>query len=104
MKEHRLTLSELLDGLLADGLITAEQDELLRTLSRAGGFKGKHPVTIVGERNWQSATPPHAQLDSQYLSRWLAARVGLEFFQIDPLKIDVARVTEVMPYAYADRF
>lgn len=104
MKEHRLTLSEILDGLVADRLITAEQDELLRTLSKAGGFKGKHPLTVVAERNWKSAREPYELLDAQRLSRWFAQRVGLEFFQIDPLKIDVARVTEVMPYAYADRF
>lgn len=104
MKEHRLTLSEILDGLSADHLITTEQDELLRTLSKAGGFKGKHPLTVVAERNWKSAREPHELLDAQRLARWFAARTGLEFFQIDPLKIDVARVTEVMPYAYADRF
>ncbi|HEX6929719.1 MAG TPA: GspE/PulE family protein [Gammaproteobacteria bacterium] len=104
MKEHRLTLPEVLDGLVADGLIAAEQDELLRTLSKAGGFKGKHPLTVVAERGWRNARAPHEMLDPQRLARWLAERLGLDFFQIDPLKIDVARVTEVMPYAYADRF
>jgi len=104
MKEHRLTLPEVLEGLVADGLITAEQDELLRTLSKAGGFKGKHPLTVVAERSWKNARDPHELLDGARLARWLAQKAGLEFFQIDPLKIDVARVTEVMPYAYADRF
>lgn len=104
VNEHRLTLSEVLDGLAADGLITTEQAELMRTLSRAGGFKGKHPLTVVAERNWKNAREPHDVLDADRLSRWLAGRLGLDYVQIDPLKVDVARVTEVMPYAYADRF
>ncbi len=104
VKEHRLTLTEILDWLTADGLISAEQDDLLRTLSRAGGFKDRHPLTVVAERNWRNAQAPSELLDAERLARWLAQRAGLDYFQIDPLKIDVARVTEVMPYAYADRF
>ncbi|HEX7030881.1 MAG TPA: GspE/PulE family protein [Gammaproteobacteria bacterium] len=104
VKEHRLTLTELLDWLSAEGFITAEQDELLRTLSKAGGFKDRHPLNVIAERNWKNAKDPQQTLDIDRLGRLLAARLELEYFQIDPLKIDVARVTEVMPYAYADRF
>ncbi|HLU61314.1 MAG TPA: GspE/PulE family protein [Gammaproteobacteria bacterium] len=104
VKEHALTLDELLDWLLADGMVTAEQAELLRTLARAGGFQGKHPLTVVAQRNWRHAQQPQQLLDVEALGRWLAARFGLEYFQIDPLQVDVARVTEVMPFAYADRY
>ncbi|MHC5848263.1 GspE/PulE/PilB domain-containing protein, partial [Streptococcus pyogenes] len=34
----------------------------------------------------------------------LAKRVGMEYRHIDPLKIDMAAVTEVMSSAYATRF
>ncbi|HEX7047301.1 MAG TPA: GspE/PulE family protein [Gammaproteobacteria bacterium] len=104
VKEHRLTLTELLDWLTADGVITAEQDQLLRTLSKAGGFKDRHPLNVIAERNWKNAKDPQQTLDIDRLGRLLAAHLELEYFQIDPLKVDVARVTEVMPYAYADRF
>mgnify|MGYP003345944412 CR=1 FL=1 len=34
---------------------------------------------------------------------WLARRVGLPYLRIDPLKVDVARVAEVMSINYAER-
>src|SRR5690606_38973039 len=94
VKEHALTLDELLDWLLADGMVTAEQAELLRTLARAGGFQGKHPLTVVAQRNWRHAQQPQQLLDVEALGRWLAARFGLEHSLIGPLQVDVARVTE----------
>ncbi|GIX21747.1 MAG: secretion pathway ATPase [Gammaproteobacteria bacterium] len=43
-------------------------------------------------------------LDLPALCRWLAAEVGLDYYDIDPLEIDVPAVTAVMSYAYAQRF
>jgi general secretion pathway protein E len=38
------------------------------------------------------------------LSEWCAAKVGLPFIRIDPLKIDFTRVADVMSASYAARF
>ena len=40
----------------------------------------------------------------EWLTEWMAGRVGLEYVHIDPLKIDFSAVTEVMSSAYATRF
>jgi general secretion pathway protein E len=42
-------------------------------------------------------------LDSEGLTEWLAGRVGLPYLRIDPLKVDVGRVAEVMSINYAER-
>jgi len=39
-----------------------------------------------------------------YLSKWLAKQVGLPWYRIDPLKVDVPAVTAVASSAYATRF
>jgi general secretion pathway protein E len=48
------------------------------------------------------AAPPAGARD--VLAEWLAKRVGLSYYHIDPLKIDVVTVTAAMSHAYAERF
>ncbi|VAW65672.1 Type II secretory pathway, ATPase PulE/Tfp pilus assembly pathway, ATPase PilB [hydrothermal vent metagenome] len=43
-------------------------------------------------------------LSMDSLATWLADKVELPFYRIDPLKIEVGKVTAVMSYAYASRF
>src|SRR5205085_183622 len=42
-------------------------------------------------------------LDSEALTEWLAGRCGLPYLRIDPLKVDVGRVADVMSISYAER-
>ena len=103
-KDRRLTLEEVLDALQADGMVDAEKLDMLRTLAKGGAFRDRHPISVVAERNWRSEQPPHRILDGDTLSEWFAGKVNLPYFHIDPLKVDVAAVTPLMPYAYAERF
>ena len=41
-------------------------------------------------------------LDTEALTEWLAARSGLPYLRIDPLKVDVGRVADVMSISYAE--
>src|SRR5436853_7225400 len=98
--EHRLSLGEVLDGLIEDKLISAEAAEQLKKERRY--YRGTmHPLAIVADQKWRKG---NALLTLDVLSEWLAKRVGLEYLHIDPLKIDFAAVTEVMSSAYATRF
>jgi general secretion pathway protein E len=42
-------------------------------------------------------------LELEGLTEWLAKRVGMPYIRIDPLKVDVARVAEIMSINYAER-
>jgi general secretion pathway protein E len=98
--EGRLTLAEVLDWMVQDGLATAETVDNLRKERRY--YRGSvHPLAIVAEQKWKKGA---ALLTLDYLAEWLARRIGLEYLHIDPLKIDFAAVTEVMSSAYATRF
>src|SRR5216117_1907829 len=98
--EHRLTLGEILDGLIEEKLISAEAAEQLKKERRY--YRGTmHPLAIVADQKWKKG---NALLTLDALTEWLAKRVGLEYLHIDPLKIDFAAVTEVMSSAYATRF
>jgi general secretion pathway protein E len=102
-REHKLTLSEILSTLVSDKLVgQAEADALLaeRRLHRLD----THPLIAVANQNWKSLLPPHKPLHIEELTEWLAKHAGLEYFHIDPLKIDFSAVTDIMSNDYATRF
>ena len=102
MREHRLELREVLDALLADGLITLAQSRDL--IARIGGHRDdRHPLVTVAECDWESQQTPGRRITLDVLVQWLANRSGMTYFRIDPLSIDVANVTSAIPYAYAAR-
>jgi len=102
-QDHRLTLSEVLQALVADGLVPkADADKLLadRRLHRGD----HHPLAVIADQKWRSAKPPNKLLGVEWLTEWLAKQTGMEYFHIDPLKINFSAVTEVMSSHYAARF
>jgi general secretion pathway protein E len=101
--EHRLTLAEILDWLVEDGVLAREPAESLKKERRY--WRGtQHPLTLVAGENWKDLRAPHKPLTLDWLAEWLAARFSLEYLHIDPLKINFSVVTEVMSSAYATRF
>ncbi len=103
VSEHRLTLPEILGLLVADGLVDQADADALIAESRLKRLKA-HPLTIVADQKWKSRRAPQRQLTIDDLGEWFAGKVGLEYFHIDPLKIDFTAVTDVMSSAYATRF
>ena len=105
-KEHRLSLAEILDAMAADGLVAVATAEQFKQERRY--FKGElHPLIAIAEQKWKSLAPAGAAsylLDLDALTQWLARWSGLEYFHIDPLKINFSAITEVMSSAYATRF
>jgi general secretion pathway protein E len=102
-QEHRLGLAEVLKALVADGLVAkADAEKLMadRRLQRAD----LHPLCVVADQKWRSGRPPHKVLALESLTQWLAEKTGLEYYHVDPLKINFAAVTEVMSNHYAARF
>lgn len=107
MKEdRRLTLVEVIDALISEGLATAEQGEQFKQERRY--FRGDvHPLIAIAEQKWKIPTPeghPQRTLDLEALTQWVARWSELDYFHIDPLKINFSIITEVMSSAYATRF
>lgn len=84
-----------------DGLISEADHDILEKRFAAADSK-QHPLVRLG-----SAGLSHARtgktLDTEMLTEWLAKRVGLGYLRIDPLKVDVGRVSDVMSINYAER-
>jgi len=101
--EHRLTLAEVVDWMVEDGLVGREAADALKSERRLHGGK-IHPLIVIADQKWRSAKPPTQLLNLENLTEWLAGRTGLDYLHIDPLKIDFTGVAEVMSSAYAARF
>ena len=101
--EHRLTVAEILGLLVADGLVEKSDADALLAESRLKK-QTAHPLVTVADQKWKSRRAPYRPLTLDDLGAWFASKVGLEYYHIDPLKIDFTAVTEVMSSAYATRF
>jgi general secretion pathway protein E len=87
--------------MVADGLVArADADALAR--SRTMRFE--HPLDAVADQKWKSGQPPHKLMTLEWLVEWLAAKLGVPYMHIDPLKIDLGAVTATMTNAYAERY
>lgn len=100
---RKLSVTDILNWLEQDEMVDAENARMLHTLAASDAFKDKDPLEVIAERNW-SDLKKSSPLTLDALAEWLAGRVDLPYFKIDPLKINVASITDVMSYAYAARF
>ncbi len=100
---QHLEVHDILNWLEEDNMVDTENAHMLRTLAVSAKYKKKNPLEIIAERNWLN-TKTEKVLTLESLTRWFAERVDLPFVRIDPLKIEVSEVTEVMSYAYASRY
>jgi len=92
---------QVVDWLRADGILTAE--EAHRTITRCAHAEShQHPLVRLGAVAMQRASDGKP-LDTEWLAEYVAGRVGLPYLRIDPLKVDVGRVADVMSAGYAER-
>jgi general secretion pathway protein E len=106
-RARRLDLQTIFSWLLADGIV--EKDKVKAQFAQAQGILknavgSMHPLTAVAQCKLVSSQSPHRLLTLDILSEWCAAKVGLPFVRIDPLKIDFTKVADVMSASYAARF
>jgi general secretion pathway protein E len=102
-----LDLQQIFNWLLADKLI--EPKEAKAHYNHAKGIQKNsspvmHPLVAVAQCKLYSKQAPQQLMTLEWLTEWLAKKTGLPFFRIDPLKIDFARVADVMSATYATRF
>ena len=91
----------LVAWLQADGVISEEEAQ--RTVARcASAESSQHPLLRLASVSMRRASDGRA-LDVELLTQWLAARSGMDYLRIDPLKVDVGRLADAMSAGYAER-
>jgi general secretion pathway protein E len=96
-----LQWAQIVEWLRADGVISDE--EAARTIARCSQAESsQHPLVRLASVAMERASDGKP-LDIEMLTQYLAQRVGLDYFRIDPLKVDVGKVADVMSGTYAER-
>jgi len=99
----RLELDEVLAQLLADGLIN--DDEAKRTkVARTTARNDVHPLVLIANAKYSDRRDTSKPLTLEALTEWLAGRAGLAYMKIDPTKIEVVKVGQIVAPSYAARY
>jgi general secretion pathway protein E len=97
----RLNWRDVLRWMHSDGLISKEEAE--RIFQRcAAASSSQHALQRLANVAVHRASDGK-KLDLDGITHWLAQHAGLPYLKIDPLKVDVARIADVMSIAYAER-
>ena len=101
--ERVLDLRGVLMDLIADGRVLQEDANVLLGATRTREQSIMHPVAYIATQSLDDRKRPGKILDGNALTEWLAEKCKYPLFHIDPMKINTAKVTEIMGYAFAKR-
>jgi general secretion pathway protein E len=92
---------KLVEWLCADGIISL--DEARRTVARCSQAESaQHPLVRLASVA-MSRQADGKPLDIETLTQYLAHKAGMDYLRIDPLKVDVGKVSDTMSAVYAER-
>jgi general secretion pathway protein E len=100
----RLSIRHLTQALVEEGHIDQTTADAFLIPARTSAHGKTHPFVSIAAQGWTSRVAPGEVLDIDWLGHWLARKVGLVWFQIDPLRIDVAAVAGMVSHGYAQRY
>ncbi|RBP47099.1 GspE/PulE family protein [Arenicella xantha] len=102
MTIEKLTHKSILKAMFKDQMISVAEAKRI-DVNLAGSINDPiHPLTGIAK-----SLPEHQQLGIkitlEYLCEWFAKQVDVPYFVIDPLKIDIGAVTQVVAPQYAKK-
>jgi len=100
---QKIDLRTLLKELVLAGRLSRQDMEMVFVSRRANDGETRHPISQIAGFEFEDPAKPGRVLDEYAICQWLAGVAGQAFYRIDPLKIAVRDVTQVMSYAFAER-
>ena len=99
-KDRPIELMPFLQGMYDAGRISKQQiQQVIKTRKPAK----EHVLVFLARLGIEDQLNPGRQLDLETLTQILAEQAGQDYYHIDPLSIDAARVTELMSHAFTKR-
>lgn len=92
-----------LNALVEDGWMSERDKILVQTTARSKVNMALHPLQWIATFNIKHLRSPERVLNINELMGWLSEKSGLPVFNVDPLKADVANLTQVMSQEFAFR-
>lgn len=98
---RKLTVAELVEGLESEGFISPDNAKMTLNFTNQKYLEQHGALWVVAQKKWPNEKIPNTRIDQDFMVRWLANKVGVERFKIDPLKTDVGAVTQTVSQKYA---
>ena len=93
----------LMRELLDEGRVSQEDFNVISTTPREKKELNWHPIQMLAKYRLTDRSDTNQILDVDFLTEWLGKRADMRVYHIDPLKVQVDQVTNVMSYAFAER-
>ena len=103
MIERHLDIRGILHDLMEAGRVSQEDVNRVLGSTRTKEQTAMHPITYVGSQSLHDLTREGKILDEIALTAWLSDETRLPIFHIDPLKLKVEQLADVMSYQFAKR-
>ncbi len=102
-QDRWLDLNDILRELVSAQRLGQDTAEQCLAIRRSAVNNQQHPLEFLASQQLDDLQRPGKKLDLESLTQWLAEYSGQPYLRIDPLKIDVAAVTPLMSFAFAQR-
>lgn len=97
-----LDFSRTVNQLIDDGILAKEDADKLLSSPRGQKHVQLHPLEIVAGASLD-AQNGGVKVDMPFLLDWLSDWSGQDIYNIDPLKVDSLKTSQVMSFAFAQR-
>ena len=91
----------IVEWLHEDGVISVEESQ--RVFARMSQAESSQNALVRLASVSMTRVTDGKPMDIERLCEWLAARAGIDYLRIDPLKVDVGKVADTMSAPYAER-
>jgi len=102
-QDRWLDLNDILRELVSAQRLAQDTAEQCLAIRRSAVNNQQHPLEFLASQQLDDLQRRGKKLDLESLTQWLAQYSGQPYLRIDPLKIDVAAVTPLMSFAFAQR-
>lgn len=101
--DRPLELGSFLRELEKAGRINKDQLDEVTSQRRTSAQLKSHLLVFIADQNLDDQKNPGQKLNLESLTKFLAEWAGQDYYHIDPLSIDAAKVTQTMSYAFTQR-
>ena len=101
--DRPLELGSFLHELEKAGRINKDQLDEVTSQRRTSTQLKSHLLVLIADQNLDDQKNPGQKLNLESLTKFLAEWAGQDYYHIDPLSIDAAKVTQAMSYAFTLR-
>jgi general secretion pathway protein E len=98
-----IDLRRCVDDLLLEGRLNQQDAHLITSKTRSREQAAMHPISYISSLKLTDQLHLPAVLDEHTLCQWVSENSQTPLFTIDPLKVNVSQVTEIMSFAFAQR-